>query len=98
LFGRNFQPFAPPDALDTLVIDLPASSPQKLGNAPIAVTAILACEINDIGRQPLFVVTATRRLALRRTMLTEHTANPALGHIQRLPDMLNAYPATRRAQ
>jgi hypothetical protein len=98
LFGRNFQPFAPPDALDTLVIDLPASSPQKLGNAPIAVSAILASKINDVGRQPFFVITAAWHFALRRTMLSENPANPALGHIQRLPGMLDACPATRRAQ
>jgi hypothetical protein len=31
-------------------------------------------------------------------MLAEHTANPALGHIQRLPDMFDTHPAARRAQ
>jgi hypothetical protein len=53
---------------------------------------------DDVGRQPFFVITAARHLALCRTMLAEHTANPALGHIQRLPDMFDTHPAARRAQ
>jgi hypothetical protein len=98
LFGWNFQPFAPPDPFYPLIIDLPAGTPQKLRNPPIAVSAVLASKINDVGRQPFFVITATRHFALRRTMLPEHTANPALGHIQRLPDMFDTHPAARRAQ
>jgi hypothetical protein len=42
----------------------------------------LASKINDVGRQPFFIITAAWRLALRRTMLPEHPANPAIGHIQ----------------
>jgi hypothetical protein len=59
--------------------------------------AILASEVNHVGRQSFFIFTAMWRFALCRTMLAEHPANPALANIQRLPDMFDTRLAASRA-
>ena len=45
----------------------------------------------------LFVIMAPRPLALRRAVLPEHPADPALGQSQLRPDMVDAGAATRGA-
>jgi hypothetical protein len=67
LFRRDFQPLTPPDAFDALVVDEPAGTPKQLGDAPIAVPAILASQLDDVGGQPLFIVPAARHFALSST-------------------------------
>jgi hypothetical protein len=99
LFGGNFQPLAPPDALDPFVVDdPPGRRSQKLGDLPIAVAAILAGEFNDIGGQPLFVLSPPWDAALRRTVLSEHAAEAALGHLQFGSNMIDTGMAARGAQ
>jgi hypothetical protein len=39
----------------------------------------LASQLDDVGGQPLFVVTALRDLTLRRAVLAERRAGAALG-------------------
>jgi hypothetical protein len=95
--GRNLQPLAPPDSLDPLVVDEPAGPAQQLGDLAIAVAAILPGQFDDVGGQPLFIVTALRDLALRRAMLTERRTGAALGDGQLLSDMLDAGAAARGA-
>lgn len=98
LFGGNFQPLAPPDPFDPLVVDDPAGGrSQKLRNFPIAVAAILTGELNDVGGQPFFVISPRRYPSLRRTVLSEHTADPSLGQFQLRSNMVNAGSATRGA-
>ena len=82
LFGGDLQPLAPPDPLDPLVVDQPAGPAQQLGDLAIAVAAILPGQLDDVGRQPLLVVTAPRDLALRRAMLPERRTGATLGHVQ----------------
>jgi len=77
--GRDLQPLASPDPLDPLVVDQPAGPAQQFGDLAIAIPAILAGQINEVGRQPLFIVTALRDLALRRAMLAERRTGAALG-------------------
>ncbi len=77
--GRHFQPLASPDPLDPLVVDEPAGPAQQLGDLAIAITAILPGQIDDVGRQPLLIITALRDLALRRAMLAERRTGAALG-------------------
>ena len=64
LFGRHLQPFAPPDALHAFIVDDPAGIAQQSCDLPVTVAAIPSRQFDQIGRQPLFVVTAPRRLAL----------------------------------
>jgi hypothetical protein len=98
LLHRNFQPLTFPDPFDTLVIDKPARTPEQFCDPAIAVATVVACERDDVGGQPFFIVTAARPFALSRTMLTEHLAKPALGNGKQAPDMRDASPATRGAQ
>ena len=95
--GRDLQPLASPDPLDPLVVDQPAGPAQQLGDLAIAIAAILPGQLDEIGRQPFFVVTALRDLALRRAMLAERRTGAALGDGQRPSNMLDAGAATRGA-
>ena len=96
--GRNLQPLASPDPLDPLVVDEPAGPAQQLGDLAVAVAAVLPGQFDDVGCQPLFIITALRDLALRRAMLTERRTSTTLGDGQLPSNMLNAGAATRRAQ
>ena len=98
LSDGDLQPLAPPDPLDPLVIDQPAGLAQQLGNLAIAVAAILPDQLDDVGGQPRFILTAPRDLALRRAMLTESRAGTTLGYRQCAANMLDAGAATRGAQ
>jgi hypothetical protein len=93
-----FQPLAPPDALDPLVVDQPASTAQQLGDFAIAVAAVLSDQLDNIGGQKRLVSTAPRKLTLRRTMLAERRTGTTLGNRQHTSNMLDAGAATRGAQ
>ena len=97
LLVRNLQPLASPDPLDPLVVDQPAGPAQQLGDLAIAVAAILPGQVDGVGRQPLFIVTPLRDLALRRAMLAERRTGAALGDGQLASNMLDAGTATRGA-
>src|SRR6188472_1907983 len=56
----NLQPLASPDPFDPLVVDEPAGPAQQLGDLAIAIAAILPGQRDDVGRQPLFILTAPR--------------------------------------
>jgi hypothetical protein len=58
----------------------------------------LAGEFDDVGRQPLLVVAALRRLALCRTMLTERRTGTTLGDAKNTTNMLDTGAPARRAQ
>ena len=95
--GGDLQPLTSPDPLNPLVIDQPAGPAKQRGDLAIAVAAILPGQLDDIVRQPCFIVTAPRDLALRRAMLPERCTGTALGNRQRSSDMLDAGAATRGA-
>ena len=95
--GGHLQPLALPDPLDPLVVDYPARLAQQLGDLAIAVAAVLPGQFDDVGCQPLFIITALRDLALRRAMLAERRTGAALGDGQLASDLLNAGTATRGA-
>jgi len=97
LLGRDLQPLAPPDPLDPLVVDQPAGPAQQLGNLAVAVAAVLPGQLDDVGGQPGFILTALRDLALRRAMLAERRTGTALGNRQLSSNMLDAGAATRGA-
>ena len=81
-----------------LVVDQPAGAPQQSRDLAIAVTAILPGKLDDVGRQPLLVIAALRRLALRRAVLAERRASATLGYAKLTTNTLDAGTATRRAQ
>src|SRR5678815_3992010 len=75
----DLQPLAPPDPLDPLVVDQPARLLQQPGDLAIAIAAVLPGQCDGVGSEPLFVFTAPRYLALRRTVLSERRTGAALG-------------------
>jgi len=94
----DLQPLAPLDPLDPLVVDHPARvDTQQLGDFPVAVAAVLARQLDDVGCQPLFVVSPRWNAPLSRAVLSEHTAHPTLGQLQLMPDLIDARPAARGA-
>ena len=56
LFVRPLQPLAPPQALDPLVVDLPAGVAWQGSDSPIAVTAILSGQLDHVRDQATLVV------------------------------------------
>jgi len=96
--GRDLQPLASPDPLDPFVVDQPAGLAQQLGDLAIAVAAILPDQLDHVGGQPRFILTAPRDLALRRAMLTERGTGTPLRDRQNASHMLDAGAATRGAQ
>jgi len=73
------------------------SQPARRSNLAIAVAAILPGQFDDVGGQPLVILTAPRDLALRRTVLPERRTGTALGDRQHASNMLDAGTATRGA-
>jgi hypothetical protein len=97
LLPGDLQPLASPNSLDPLVVDEPACSAQQLGDLAVAVASVLPSKLDDVGAEPLLVVSTTRDLALRRAMLTKRRAGATLGYTQFPANVLDADPATRGA-
>lgn len=82
--GWDRQPLASRDPFDTPVVDHPSGRRAKeFGDLPVAVASISASEFDGVGSQPFFAVWTSWDLALGQTVLSEHTADPALGHLHR---------------
>jgi hypothetical protein len=95
----DFQSLAPPDPLHPLVVDHPASGrAQQLRDLAVAVAAVLARKLDDVGRELFLVVPAPRALALRRAVRAERSADAALGYPKLSSDVLDADAAPRGAQ
>ena len=94
----DLQPFTSPDALDPLVVHMPASVVQQTRHHAITIAVIYVGQFNDIIAQPLFFSTALRNLSLCRTVLPQGAAGAALGYAKLLPHMVDAFAAARRAQ
>jgi hypothetical protein len=58
----------------------------------------LSSKLDDVGRQPLLVLAALRRLALRRAVLTERRTGATLGNANNTTNMLDTGAPARRAQ
>ena len=110
LLPRNFEPFAPPDPLDPLVVHVPPSVVQHPGHHAVAVAHMTARQLDDVFGQPRFVGQAARNLALCGSVLPQCAAGAALARhcprtnggqrlaAERLPRIVDASPAARRAQ
>ena len=85
-------------ALDPLVVDLPAGVPQQGRNPPIAVTTVPAGQFDHVCDQAVLVVTAARDTTLGRAMLTQHPAGAAFRGPEPITNMVDALATTRGAQ
>src|SRR5215203_671726 len=59
LLPGDLQPLASPNSLDPLVVDEPACSAQQLGDLAVAVASVLPSKLDDVGAEPLLVVSTT---------------------------------------
>ena len=94
---RQFQPLAPPDPFDPLVVHSPARILEQGRDPPVAVTPIGPRQLYDVGRQGGFIIWCSGDLALGRTMLPQDPACPPLRYAQSLADMPDCLTATRGA-
>jgi hypothetical protein len=94
LFHGHFQPLTPPQTFDTFVIHLPACIPQQSCNPTIAVSAILAGQLDHVGDQSILIISANRQTPLCGSMLPHNPANPPFRHPHLVANVINASPAT----
>ncbi len=59
---------------------------------------ILLCQRDDVVGERLLIICPARHFALRRPVLAEYAAHAPLGHVQHLPDLVDAAPAPCGAQ
>ena len=93
----NLQPLTPPDAFDPLVVHQPARMAQQRGDLAIAVTTVLASQLDNVSGQALFVVAPRPHLPLRRAMLSERRTGAALGDVKLTSNMLDTKSSARGA-
>lgn len=98
LLLRDFQPFTAPDALNSLVVHMPARVVQQAGDHAIAMAPVLAGQLDDVVCQMVFICTTLGRFALCRSVLAECATGAALRHAQLLLHMVDALAMTPKAQ
>ena len=98
LLGWNLKPFTFPDALNPLVVHMPTRLIEQRRNRPIAIAAILLCQLDDISRQAILISLTMGSLPLRRSILTECAAGSPFGYAKGLTDVVDASATARRAQ
>jgi hypothetical protein len=82
LFLWDLQPLPSPDSFYALMICVPSAAIQHACNHTIAVSPERFCQHDNILGQPFFIRQAMWHFALRRTMLAECAANPALRYAE----------------
>jgi len=95
---RYLQPFTPPDSLHPLAVHMPACVAQERCHTPIAITTILARQLDNVCSQGFLIIGPARYFALRRSVLAQNAADAAFRDRQFLADMIDTAPSSRRAQ
>ena len=98
LLLRDFQPFTTPDALDPLMVHTSTRVVQQTGYHAISIAAVLISQFDDIISQALLIGPAFRHLVLCGSMLSKRVTGSTFRHAKLLPHVVDAFPATRRAQ
>lgn len=89
LFHRYFQPLSPPDAVNPLLVHIPAVVPEQSCDPPVTVPAKPLGKASDRRCHGVFIVSPDVRLTLGRTMLADHAARPALSHAKLFHHMID---------
>src|SRR5690606_3480361 len=98
LLLRHLQPLLAPDPLHPLAVHVPPRITQQRRHTAVAVATVLLRQSDDVLGERLLVISPARHLALRRSVLPEHAADPPLGHRHHASDVIDAAPPTRGAQ
>lgn len=97
LFHRHFQPLPSPDAVNPLLVHMPAVIPEQSCDPAVAVPAEPFGQSGDRRCQGILVVSTDVRLALGRAVLADHTASPAFGDAKPFHHVIDCSTTTRRA-
>ncbi len=98
LFRRNLQPLSPPQPLDTPIADRPAGIPEKYSAPTVAISTVLACQLDHVGNQSVFISSPLWDTPLRRAVLPQYLARPPFRDVESGTHMLDAGTATSGAQ
>jgi len=90
LLHGNLQPLTTPQALDPLVVQLPACLSQHRRNPSIPVTAVLPGQFNHVPDQEVLVISRLRNITVCRTMLSQDTTGTAFRYCELAPHQINA--------
>ena len=91
LFHWHFQPLTPPDAIDALLVHMPAIPSQQGRDPAVAIPAEPFSQGDDGRCQHILVLAWHTRLALGGTVLADHAAGPALGCAECLNHMIDRF-------
>jgi hypothetical protein len=89
----NLQSLLTPDAFNTLVIHLPAFSPQKDCNSTITITPVCAGKPDNFSPEQRFIVCHNGTMSLGRSGLANHSTGTTLRYAKFAPQVFNALPA-----
>jgi len=90
LLHGNLQPLTTPQALDTLVVQLPACLSQHRRDPSIPVTTVLPGQLNHVPDKAVLVISRLRNITLCRTMLSQDTTGTAFRYGELAPHQINA--------
>ena len=88
----HLKPLLTPDALNPLVVDLPAVTPQKGCNTTVAVTTILTSKPDNLNPQSFLIVSDEGNMFLGGPGLTDDPAGSSLRDTQFRLQALNTLP------
>ncbi len=97
LLHGHFQPLTSPQALNALVINLPAGISQQCCDPTVSVSTILSHQVDHVRHKALFTRTAPRLTSLGRSMLAKYVTDTTLRYVQIAPHLIDADPTTRGA-
>jgi hypothetical protein len=92
---RHLQSLMAPDAFTPLAVHMPPSIAQQRRHPPIAITTILPRQRDDALGESCFVVRPAGRLALCRSVLPEHVAQPPPRHRHHRSDVVDTALSAR---
>ena len=95
LSHRHFQALAPPDPSNALVVHMPASVLEQLRDPLVAVAPVPGRQLDDRKGQRVLIVAALRLSPLRRSMLLQNTAGPALRYAEPAAGMVDELTLAR---
>ena len=98
LFHRHFQPLPSPDAVNPLLVHMPAVVPEERCNPAVPISAEPFGQSGDRRCQGILVVSPGMWFALGRSMLADHTAGPAFSHTKLCDHMIDRIALTGGAQ
>jgi len=96
--GPDPKPLTPPQTFHTFVIHLPACVSQKGSNPTVAISTVLARQLDHVCNQAVFIGTPLWHSTLCGSVLAQDTAYTTLRNLHLTAHMINAGTSTRGAQ